>query len=442
MKPMVAVVGRPNVGKSTLFNRLVGEKISIVEDTPGVTRDRIYADAEWLGRHFLLVDTGGIEPKTDDLLLKHMREQAMMAIEMADVTLFLVDAKTGMTDADTEVANMLRKAGGPVVVAVNKLDNMKDLTPIYEFYGLGLSDPFPISAEQGLGLGDMLDQIISYFPEDADTGEEEDVLRIAVIGKPNTGKSSLVNKLLGEERVIVSDIAGTTRDAIDTQVLYNEKPYIFIDTAGIRRQSRIDEDLERYSVIRAERAVERADIALLMIDASLGITEQDAKIAGIAHDKGKGILIAVNKWDLIEKDNDSVKEFEQSIREVLSFMPYAKILFISAKTGQRLGRIFEEVDRISENQNRRISTGVLNEVLYEATSLNQPPSDKGRMLRIYYMTQVGVKPPTFVIFVNSPALLHYSYRRYLENQIRESFDFGGTSLKFIVRGREELSERF
>lgn len=442
MKPILAIVGRPNVGKSTLFNRLAGEKVSIVKDTPGVTRDRIYAEAEWLGHSFTMIDTGGIEPKTDDLLLKYMREQAQLAIEMADVILFIVDAKAGMTDADSEVANMLRRAKKPVVLAVNKLDNMKDITSTYEFYGLGLGDPQPISAEQGLGLGDMLDEVLQHFPESSDEEDEEEILRVAVIGKPNTGKSSLINKLLGENRVIVSDIAGTTRDAIDTRVEYQGKSYIFIDTAGIRRQNRVKEELERFSVIRSLTAVERCDVAILMIDAIEGITEQDAKIAGIAHEKGKGIIVAVNKWDAIEKNDKTIYEYQKDIDTVLSFMPYAQKIFISAKTGQRIEKIFETVDLVAENHSMRIATGVLNDVLYDATSMNQPPSDKGKRLKIFYMTQIGTKPPTFVLFVNNAELMHYSYRRYLENCLRNSFGFKGTPIKFIIRERGVLNERF
>ena len=442
MKPIVAIVGRPNVGKSTLFNRLAGEKISIVKDTPGVTRDRIYAEAEWLNHRFTMIDTGGIEPKTDDLLLKYMRDQAQMAIELADSVIFIVDSKAGLTDADQEVANMLRRSQKPVVLAVNKLDNMRDISPIYEFYNLGLGDPMPISAEQGLGLGDMLDMVIETFPEQEEEEEADEKLKIAVIGKPNTGKSSLINKLLGENRMIVSDIAGTTRDAVDTEVTYNGRSYVFIDTAGIRRQSKVNEDLERFSVLRSVSAVERCDIAILMIDATTGITEQDAKIAGIAHENGKGVIIAVNKWDAIEKDDKTMNEFEKDIDTVLSYLPYAPKIYISALTGQRLTQIYETIDQVEESILKRVPTGILNDVLYDATSMNQPPSDKGRQLRIYYMTQIGVKPPTFVIFVNNQELMHYSYKRYLENCIRKAFGFEGTPIKFIIRERNELSERF
>ena len=442
MKPIVAIVGRPNVGKSTLFNRLAGEKISIVKDTPGVTRDRIYAEAEWLNHRFTMIDTGGIEPKTDDLLLKYMRDQAQMAIELADSVIFIVDSKAGLTDADQEVANMLRRSQKPVVLAVNKLDNMRDISSIYEFYNLGLGDPMPISAEQGLGLGDMLDMVIETFPEQDEEEEADEKLKIAVIGKPNTGKSSLINKLLGENRMIVSDIAGTTRDAVDTEVTYNGRSYVFIDTAGIRRQSKVNEDLERFSVLRSVSAVERCDIAIPMIDATTGITEQDAKIAGIAHENGKGVIIAVNKWDAIEKDDKTMNEFGKDIDTVLSYLPYAPKIYISALTGQRLTQIYETIDQVEESILKRVPTGILNDVLYDATSMNQPPSDKGRQLRIYYMTQIGVKPPTFVIFVNNQELMHYSYKRYLENCIRKAFGFEGTPIKFIIRERNELSERF
>ena len=442
MKPIVAIVGRPNVGKSTLFNRLAGEKISIVKDTPGVTRDRIYAEAEWLNHRFTMIDTGGIEPKTDDLLLKYMRDQAQMAIELADSVIFLVDSKAGLTDADQEVANMLRRSQKPVVLAVNKLDNMRDISPIYEFYNLGLGDPMPSSAEQGLGLGDMLDMVVETFPEQEEEEEADEKLKIAVIGKPNTGKSSLINKLLGENRMIVSDIAGTTRDAVDTEVTYNGRSYVFIDTAGIRRQSKVNEDLERFSVLRSVSAVERCDIAILMIDATTGITEQDAKIAGIAHENGKGVIIAVNKWDAIEKDDKTMNEFGKDIDTVLSYLPYAPKIYISALTGLRLTQIYETIDQVEESILKRVPTGILNDVLYDATSMNQPPSDKGRQLRIYYMTQIGVKPPTFVIFVNNQELMHYSYKRYLENCIRKAFGFEGTPIKFIIRERNELSERF
>ena len=442
MKPIVAIVGRPNVGKSTLFNKLAGEKISIVKDTPGVTRDRIYAQGEWLNHTFTMIDTGGIEPKTNDLILKSMREQAQIAIELAHVVIFLVDAKDGLTDADGAVADMLRRAKKPVVLAVNKLDNMRDISPIYEFYQLGIGDPMPISAELGLGIGDMLDAVVSHFPKGLEEEEEDDRLKVAVIGKPNTGKSSLINRLIGQNRVIVSDIAGTTRDAIDTPVTHNGKDYILIDTAGIRRQSKVTEDIERFSVMRAVAAVERADIVILMIDAVTGITEQDAKIAGIAHDNGKAYIIAVNKWDAIEKDDHSLTEFNKDIDTVLSYLTYAPKIYISVKTGQRVDKLFDLIDQVERAASLRVPTGALNDMLYEATSLQQPPSDKGRQLRIYYMTEVSVKPPTFVIFVNSQKLMHFSYQRYLENWLRKTFDFTGTPIKFIIRERQQLEDRF
>ena len=442
MKPIVAVVGRPNVGKSTLFNKLAGRRVSIVKDTPGVTRDRIYADASWLDKEYLVVDTGGIEPDTSDILLQSMRSQAQLAIDTADVIIFVTDAKSGKTDADVEVANMLRKSHKPVVVAVNKLDNMLDITAMYEFYSLGLGDPMPISAEQGQGIGDLLDEVVKYFPEKAEGEEESELLKLAVIGKPNVGKSSLINKLLGEDRVIVSDIAGTTRDSIDAVVTNRGRQYLFIDTAGIRRQSRVNEDIERVSVIRAVASVERCDIAIVMIDAETGVTEQDAKIAGLAHEKGKGVVLAVNKWDAIEKDDKTIYELSRQLDETLSFIPYAEKVFISAKTGLRIDKLFDSILLTEENQNKRVPTGVLNDVLYEAMSLNQPPSDKGRRLKIYYMTQIGVKPPTFVIFVNDKKLMHYSYTRYIENQIRENFGFNGTPVQFIIRERGVLEERF
>ena len=442
MKPVVAIVGRPNVGKSTLFNAISGETKAIVENTPGVTRDRIYADASWLDKDYLVVDTGGIEPDTSDILLQSMRSQAQLAIDTADVIIFVTDAKSGMTDADVEVANMLRKSHKPVVVAVNKLDNMLDITAMYEFYSLGLGDPMPISAEQGQGIGDLLDEVVKYFPEKAEGEEESELLKLAVIGKPNVGKSSLINKLLGEDRVIVSDIAGTTRDSIDAVVTNRGRQYLFIDTAGIRRQSRVNEDIERVSVIRAVASVERCDIAIVMIDAETGVTEQDAKIAGLAHEKGKGLVLAVNKWDAIEKDDKTIYKFSRQLDETLSFIPYAEKVFISAKTGLRIDKLFDSIQQTEESQNKRVPTGVLNDVLYEAMSLNQPPSDKGRRLKIYYMTQIGVKPPTFVIFVNDKKLMHYSYTRYIENQIRENFGFSGTPLQFIIRERGVLEERF
>ena len=437
-KPVVAVVGRPNVGKSTLFNALAGSRISIVEDTPGVTRDRIYADVTWLNYQFTLVDTGGIEPESDDLILSRMREQAETAIMTASVILFLTDVRQGLVDADFKVADMLRRSGKPVLLIVNKVDSFEKFMPdVYEFYNLGLGDPIPISAAGRLGIGDMLDEVVAQFrPEDLHE-EDDDRPRIAVIGKPNVGKSSIINKLLGEERVIVSPIAGTTRDAIDTTVVRNGKEYVFIDTAGLRRKSKVKEELERFSVIRTVSAVDRCDVAVLLIDASEGVTEQDAKIAGIAHERGKGVIIAVNKWDLIEKDNHTMKEFSEKIWQKLSYMPYAELIFLSAKTGQRLPKLFDVIDAVIENCALRIQTGVLNEILMEATAMKQPPSDKGRRLRIYYITQVSVKPPTFVMFVNDKKLTHFSYTRYIENQIRNTFGFRGTPLRFLYRERKE-----
>ncbi|MDO4647863.1 MAG: ribosome biogenesis GTPase Der [Eubacteriales bacterium] len=437
-KPVVAIVGRPNVGKSTLFNALAGEKISIVKDTPGVTRDRIYADVTWLDRKFTLIDTGGIEPDNKDIILSQMREQAQIAIDTADVIIFITDVRQGLQDADAKVADMLRRSGKPVILAVNKVDSIQKFQmDVYEFYNLGIGDPVPISAANMMGLGDMLDEIVKEFPKDSEEQEEDDTPRIAIVGKPNVGKSSLVNKLLGEDRVIVSDIAGTTRDAIDTRVKWQGKEYVFIDTAGLRRKGKVREEIERYSVLRTVTAVERASIVVVMIDAEEGVTEQDAKIAGIAHDRGKGVIIAVNKWDAVEKNDKTINQYTKKIREVLAYMPYAKLLFISVKTGQRIPKLFESIDQVIENQTLRIQTGVLNEILSEAMALQQPPSDKGKRLKIYYMTQVAVKPPTFVVFVNDKELMHFSYVRYLENKIRDTFGFEGTSLKFIVRERGE-----
>ena len=437
-KPIVAIVGRPNVGKSTLFNALAGENISIVKDTPGVTRDRIYADVEWLNHTFTLIDTGGIEPDSNDIILSQMREQAQIAIDTADVILFMVDVKQGLVDSDSKVADMLRRSHKPVVLTVNKVDHHeKFLADVYEFYNLGIGYPFPISSVNKQGLGDLLDQVISLFPESAVEEEEDDRPKIAVVGKPNVGKSSIINKLLGENRVIVSNIAGTTRDAIDTEVKWDGKEYVFIDTAGLRRKNKIKEELERYSIIRTVTAVERADVVVVVIDATEGVTEQDAKIAGIAHDRGKGILVAVNKWDAIEKDDKTIYKYTNKVKEILSFMPYAEIMFVSAETGQRLPKLFEKIDMIIENQTMRIATGVLNEIMSEAIALQQPPSDKGKRLKLYYITQVAVKPPTFVIFVNDKKLMHFSYTRYLENKIRDTFGFKGTSLKFIIRERKD-----
>lgn len=440
-KPVVAIVGRPNVGKSTLFNALAGEMISIVKDTPGVTRDRIYADVTWLDKEFTMVDTGGIEPDSRDVILSQMREQAQIAIDTADVIIFITDVRQGVQDADSKVADMLRRSGKPVVLVVNKVDNFEKYMPdVYEFYNLGIGDPVPISAASRLGLGDMLDIVAQHFPEGSAQEEEDDRPRIAIVGKPNVGKSSIINRLLGENRVIVSDVAGTTRDAIDTEIIYNGKPYVFIDTAGLRRKSKIKEELERYSIIRTVTAVERADVVLMVIDATEGVTEQDAKIAGIAHERGKGIIIVVNKWDAIEKNDRTMREYEKQIRHVLSYMPYAEIMYVSAVTGQRLVKLYDMIDMVIENQTLRIATGVLNEIMTEAVAMQQPPSDKGKRLKLYYITQVAVKPPTFVIFVNDKELMHFSYTRYLENKIREAFGFRGTSLKFFIRERKEKEQ--
>lgn len=437
-KPVVAIVGRPNVGKSTLFNVLAGERISIVKDTPGVTRDRIYADVNWLDHQFTMIDTGGIEPDSRDVILSQMREQAEIAIATADVIIFLTDVKQGLQDSDAKVADMLRRSGKPVVLVVNKVDNFdKYMADVYEFYNLGIGEPFPVSASSMLGLGDMLDEVISHFPEYGKDEAEDERPKVAIIGKPNVGKSSLINKLSQEDRVIVSDIAGTTRDAIDTDIKYNGKEYVFIDTAGLRRKNKIKEEIERYSIIRAVTAVERADVCVIVIDATEGVTEQDAKIAGIAHERGKGIIIAVNKWDAIEKDDKTIYRHTEKIRQILSFMPYAEILFISAKSGQRINKLFETIDAVIENNSMRVATGVLNEIVAEAVAMQQPPSDKGKRLRLYYITQVAVKPPTFVIFVNDKQLMHFSYTRYIENRIRDAFGFRGTSLKFIIRERKE-----
>ena len=437
-KPVVAIVGRPNVGKSTLFNVLAGEMISIVKDTPGVTRDRIYADVSWLDQDFTLIDTGGIEPESSDIILSQMREQAQIAIDTADVIIFITDVRQGLVDADSKVADMLRRARKPVILAVNKVDNFDKFMPdVYEFYNLGIGDPNPVSASSRLGIGDLLDAVVSYFPEKTEEEEADERPRVAIVGKPNVGKSSIINKLLGENRVIVSDIAGTTRDALDTEIVHDGREYVFIDTAGLRRKSKIKEELERYSIIRTVTAVERADVVLMVIDAVEGVTEQDAKIAGIAHERGKGVIIVVNKWDAIEKNDKTMREYEGKIRNVLSYMPYAEIMYISAKTGQRIHKLFEMIDMVIENQSLRIATGVLNEIMTEAVAMQQPPSDKGKRLKLYYITQVSVKPPTFVIFVNDKELMHFSYTRYLENKIREAFGFRGTSLKFFIRERKE-----
>lgn len=437
-KPIVAVVGRPNVGKSTLFNALAGERISIVKDTPGITRDRIYADVTWLDTAFTLIDTGGIEPDSKDIILSQMREQAQIAMDTADVILFMTDVKQGLVDADARVADMLRRSAKPVVLVVNKVDSFeKYMADVYEFYNLGIGAPHAISAANKLGLGEMLDKVISHFDRQGEDEGEDDRTKIAIVGKPNVGKSSIINRLAGENRVIVSEIAGTTRDAIDTEIKFNGREYVFIDTAGLRRKNKIKEELEKYMIVRTVSAVERADIAVLVVDAREGITEQDAKIAGIAHERGKAVIIAVNKWDAIEKDDRTMNTFTSRIREVLSFMSYAEIIFISAVTGQRITKLYETIDAVNENHSMRVATGVLNEILSEAVAMQQPPSDKGKRLRLYYITQVSVKPPTFVIFVNDKELMHFSYTRYIENQIRESFGFRGTPLKFIIRERKE-----
>lgn len=440
-KPIVAIVGRPNVGKSTLFNVLAGEMISIVKDTPGVTRDRIYAEVTWLNYNFTMIDTGGIEPDSRDIILSQMREQAQIAIDTADVIIFLTDVRQGLVDSDSKVADMLRRSGKPVILVVNKVDSFEKYMPdVYEFYNLGIGDPIPISASSRLGIGDMLDEVTKHFPEREEEEAEDERPRIAIVGKPNVGKSSIINKLLGKNRVIVSDVAGTTRDAIDTAIKYNGKEYVFIDTAGLRRKSKIKEELERYSIIRTVTAVERADVVLMVIDATEGVTEQDAKIAGIAHERGKGVIIVVNKWDAIEKNDKTMYEFEKDIRNTLSYMPYAEIMYVSAETGQRLSKLYEMIDVVMENQTLRVATGVLNEIMAEAVALQQPPSDKGKRLKLYYITQVSVKPPTFVIFVNDKELMHFSYTRYLENKIREAFGFRGTSLKFFIRERKEKDQ--
>ena len=426
------------MGKSTLFNTIAGKQISIVQDTPGVTRDRIYAEGNWLNYYFTMVDTGGIEPISDDVLLKQMRSQAELAIETADVIIFVTDVKSGVVDADYEVAEMLRRSKKPIVLCVNKVDSIKKYgNDIYEFYQLGLGEPFPVSAANHLGLGDLLDEVVKHFPKEGLEEEEDGTLKIALIGKPNVGKSSLTNKLLGENRVIVSDIAGTTRDAIDTEVTYNGTPYIFIDTAGLRRKGKVTEDIERYSVIRTVAAVDRADICIVLIDAVEGITDGDTRIAGIAHESGKGVIIAVNKWDLVEKNDKTMQEFTKQLKEKFAYMDYAEYLFISAETGQRIHKIYKLVNMIHDNQVMRIKTGVLNEILARATAMKQPPSDKGKRLKLFYITQASVAPPTFVIFVNDRELMHFSYTRYIENQIRENFGFRGTPIRFIIRERGE-----
>lgn len=438
-KPIVAVVGRPNVGKSTFFNKVVGRRVSIVEDTPGVTRDRIYAEAEWRNRHFALIDTGGIEPSSKDVILSQMREQAQIAMDTADVILFMVDGKDGLTTADHEVANMLMRTGKKVVLIVNKIDSPKSQDDIYDFYELGLGEPIPISAANMLNFGDVLDEVVEAFP-DNEGDDDEDIIKIAVIGKPNVGKSSLINEFLGENRVIVSPIAGTTRDSIDTPFELDGKEYILIDTAGIRRKSKVNEDIERYSVIRAVAAIERCDVALLVIDAQEGITEQDKKIAGVAHEAGKGIIVVVNKWDLIEKETNTMNEFRKEIERELTFMSYAPSVFISVKEHQRIKRVIELADYVSEKRAMRVPTGQLNSLIADATMMKQPPSDKGKRLKIYYATQVGVKPPLFSFQINKRELMHFSYARYLENRIRESFGFEGTSIKFVFREKNEKEQ--
>lgn len=437
-KPLVAIVGRPNVGKSTLFNKLIGKRLSIVEDTPGVTRDRIYSECEWLNHKFMLVDTGGIEPDSDDILLSQMRSQAQIAIDRADVIVFVTDLRTGLTATDEEVAHMLRRSKKPIVLCVNKADNIaKDQNEIYEFYNLGLGEPYPVSSVHGHGTGDMLDAVIKLFPEDQDDDYDESYTKVALIGKPNVGKSSLINKMLGEDRMIVSDIAGTTRDAVDSVVENDKGKFVFIDTAGLRKRKKVKESVEKFSALRSYMAVDRADVCVIIIDAEEGFTEQDSKIAGYAHEQGKGCIIAVNKWDLIEKDTHTMHKERKKLEESFSFMSYAPIIFISAKTGQRVDRLYTLINYVAEQNAMRIATGVLNDVLADATARVQPPTDKGRRLKIYYMTQSSVKPPTFVCFVNRKDLFHFSYQRYLENQIRQTFGLEGTPVRFIVRERNE-----
>ena len=434
MKPLVAIVGRPNVGKSMLFNKLCGQRLSIVEDTPGVTRDRLYASCEWLGRTFDIVDTGGIEPSADSEILAFMREQAEIAIQNATVILFLCDIKTGLTASDQEVANMLLRSGKPVVLAVNKMDQVGHTNPdIYEFYNLGLGDPVPVSAVHGHGTGDLLDACLEYFPPEEDAPEEDDTIQVAVIGKPNVGKSSLVNRILGEQRVIVSDMAGTTRDAVDSFFANEKGKYCFIDTAGMRKKSKVDDRIEKFSVLRATMAIERCDVCLILIDAQEGVTEQDTKVAGLAHEAGKACVIVVNKWDAIEKDGKTMDKMRQDVRRDLSYMTYAPILFISALTGQRVDRLFDLINFVRDQASMRITTGMLNSVLADATARVQPPTDKGRRLKLYYMTQVGIRPPHFVIFCNEARLFHFSYQRYLENQIRSTFGLEGTPVRLTIR---------
>lgn len=433
-KPIVAIVGRPNVGKSTFFNYLAGQRISIVEDTPGVTRDRIYAEVEWRNRKFTLIDTGGIEPYAEDIILQQMKKQAELAIEMADVIIFMVDVKAGMTASDREVATMLRITKKPVILVANKVDNIGEPpAEIYEFYNLGIGDVIPVSSVHGLGMGELLDEVYVHFPDEKDEDQDDETIKVAVVGKPNAGKSSLINNILGEERVIVSDIPGTTRDAIDTYAEIDGDKFVFIDTAGLRRKSKINENIERYSTIRSWSAIERSDVCLIMIDAQDGVTEQDTKIAGYVHDQGKAAVIVVNKWDLIEKTTGTLEEYRKVVHESLGFMTYAPVIFISAKTGQRVSKLYELIKYVSDQSAFRISTGMLNDLVAEATAMVQPPSDKGKRLKVFYMTQAGIKPPTFVIFINNIELMHYSYQRYLENHLRKSFGFEGTPIKFILR---------
>lgn len=437
-KPIVAIIGKPNVGKSTFFNYLAGSRISIVQDTPGVTRDRVYADTNWRGRNFTLIDTGGIEPESEDIILSQMREQANLAINMADVIIFLTDVRQGVTAADREIALMLKKSGKPIVLVCNKADNFeKDRQEIYEFYNLGIGDPFPISATNALGIGDVLDEIYEKFPPKQEGEDEEDVIKVAVIGKPNVGKSSLINKILGQNRAIVSNIAGTTRDAIDTPFENENGKYVLIDTAGVRKKSKVTESIEKFSIMRTLLAIERADVCLMMIDAQEGITDQDAKIAGEAHEAGKGIIIVVNKWDAVEKENGTLEKYQKTIYEKLSYLSYAPVIFISAKTGQRVQKLFEMINEVAEENSKRIGTSVLNQVINEAIAIVQPPTDKGKRLKIFYGTQASTKPPTFVIFVNNKELFHFSYERYLVNQIRKEFGLKGTPVRIIVREKGE-----
>lgn len=438
-KPIIAIVGRPNVGKSMLFNKIIGRRLSIVEDTPGVTRDRIYGESDWRGRKFTLIDTGGIEPRTDNQILAFMREQAQIAIDNATVIVFLCDVKTGMTASDQEVASMLRRCGKPVVLAVNKVDQGQS-PDIYEFYNLGLGDPIAVSAVHGHGTGDLLDACVEYFPPEEEVEEDDDAIKVAVIGKPNAGKSSLVNKILGEERVIVSNVAGTTRDAIDSRFTNEKGSFVFIDTAGMRKRSKVDEDIEKYSILRATMAIDRADVCLILIDATEGVTEQDTKVAGMAHEAGKASIIVVNKWDLVEKDDKTMAQMTEDIRRDLAYMTYAPILFISAKTGQRVEKLFDLIDYVANQSAFRVTTGMLNTVLADAQTRVQPPTDKGRRLKIYYMTQVGVKPPHFVVFCNDRRLFHFSYQRYLENCIRSTFSLEGTPIILSIREKGDKEE--